>query len=104
VSVDGGRILVTGETKLVSGLISDQVKTTQFNINLAGSGNELGIYSDYVINASNVGSSNRLSAKMIFRYREFSNGDSTDFSIPFNLGETDVAEGSSQTFTIYGEN
>lgn len=106
-NIDGGRIVVTGETKLVSGIVVANVASTNYAIKLTESGGSLGQYSSQSINVSNVGSSYKVNARVRFDYREFTIGltDSTDHSVWFNLGEYDVLPGmnSSQLFSFPGE-
>lgn len=105
--IDDGRIVITGETKLVSGITVSNVGNTNYAIKLTQSGSSLGQYANQSIQVSNVGSSYKLNARVRFDYREFTTGllDSTDHSIWFELGEYDVQPGasSSQTFTFSGE-
>lgn len=107
VSVDNGRIVVTGQTSLVSGITPGNWASTNSSLKLTGSGSELGIYATQIINVSNVGNSYKLNARVRFDYREFSTGlsDSTDHSISFNLGEADVTPGfnTSHSFAFIGE-
>ncbi|MCO5261127.1 MAG: hypothetical protein M9916_13390 [Crocinitomicaceae bacterium] len=105
--IDDGRIVITGETKLVSGITIANVGSTNYSIKLTKSGSALGMYENQSINVSNVGSAYKINAKVRFDYREFTTGllDSTDHSISFDLGQYDVQPGlnSSQIFTFSGE-
>lgn len=107
VSVDGGRMVVTGETTIVSGITFGNWAGPNAYFKLTGSGNELGVYANQAISVANVGTSYRLNGKVEFQYREFTTGlaDSTDKSITFELGETDVSPGfnSSHSFSFMGD-
>ncbi len=105
--IDNGRIVVTGQTQIVSGITLGNWANANSAFKLTGNGSELGIYASQILNISNVGTSYKLGAKIRFDYREFSTGltDSTDHSIWFNLGEVAVTPGfnSSHSFSFVGE-
>lgn len=107
VSIDGGRIQVSGQTQLVSGITPGNWSNTNGTFRLTGNGAQLGIYANQAINVTSVGNAYKLSSKIRFDYREFTNGqqDSTDHSIWFNLGEAAVTPSfnSSHSFSFMGE-
>lgn len=107
VSVDGGRMVVTGETPIVSGITLGSWANQNAYIKLTGSGNELGVFANQSITISNVGTSYRLNGKARFDYREYAIGmtDSTDKSITFNFGEANVQPGfnSQHSFIFMGD-
>lgn len=105
-TIDDGRIIVTGQTGLVSGMNPGSWATNLTTpIKLTTSGPLLGEYANHSFNITSVGNSHRMNAKIRFDYREFSTGltDSTDHSISFSMGETDVVPGTSQSFSFAGE-
>lgn len=105
--INGGEMIVTGETRMVSGMSVANVGNTNYAIKLTKSGDALGEYSNHTINMDNVGNAYKVSATVRFNYREFSVGltDSTDKFIDFYLGEFDVEPGfnTTQTFSFSGE-
>lgn len=107
VNIDGGRIIVTGKTNLVSGIVVGNWSNLNSGIKLTQSGAELGKYATQQFAVTNVGTSYKLNGKLSFEYREFNVGltDSTDKSIPFSFGEMDVKPGfnSGSTFVFSGE-
>lgn len=105
-TIDNGRIVVTGQTGIVSGITAGNWTNTTSSIKLTTSGPTLGEYANHSFNMTSVGNSYRMTAKIRFDYREFSTGmtDSTDHSILFNMGEFDVTPGASgQSFSLSGE-
>lgn len=105
-TIDNGRIVVTGQTGLVSGINPGSWATNlTIPIKLTTSGPTLGEYANHSFSVTSVGNSYRMNAKIRFDYREFSTGltDSTDHSILFSLGETDVVPGTNQSFSFAGE-
>lgn len=106
-SIDNGRIVVTGQTDLVSGITSGTWAGVNSNLKFTASGTTLGQYASQNINVTNVGSAYKLNAKARFDYREFTTGltDSTDHSVWYDIGEVDVTPGfnSSQNFNFSGE-
>lgn len=105
-TIDNGRIVVTGQTGLVSGITPGNWTGITSSIKLTTSGPTLGEYINHSFNMTSVGNSYRMNAKIRFDYREFSTGltDSTDHSILFNMGESDVTPGAGgQSFSLSGE-
>jgi hypothetical protein len=105
-TIDNGRIVVTGQTGLVSGINPGNWGTNlTIPIKVTTSGPQLGEYASNSFGISSVGNSYRMNASIRFDYREFSTGltDSTDHSILFSMGETDVVPGTNQSFSLAGE-
>lgn len=108
-TIDGGRIVVTGQTSLVSGITPGNWANANSALRLTStsSGNQLGEYAAQTINISGVGNSYKINTKVRFDYREFSSGltDSTDHSIWFSLGEYDITPGANTTqlFSFAGQ-
>jgi len=107
IDIDEGKIKITGETNIVSGITLGNWSSPFFGFRLTKSGEALGQYATQTINVSSVGTSYRMSAKIRFHYREYSatSNDSTDQSIWFDLGENAVNPGfsSTQTYYFHGE-
>ncbi len=105
--IDNGRIIVTGQTQLVSGISAGTWANGNASMKLTANGNALGEYATQSLNLPNVGNSYKMNGKVRFDYREYAIGmtDSTDHAIWFNLGEYDIIPGAntSQTFTFSGE-
>jgi len=107
VDIDGGRIKITGQTRLVTGMTLGNWINSNMPLRLTRSGNELGTYANHTLALTNVGNAYRLNAKVRFDYREYSatSNDSTDHSILFSLGDMPVRLGinASNSFSFSGE-
>jgi len=107
IDIDDGRIKISGETGIVSGISFGNWSSPFYGFRLTKSGEALGQYATQSLNITSVGTSYRMSAKVRFHYKEFSaiSDDSTDQSIWFNLGEVSVNPGfsSTQTFSFHGD-
>lgn len=108
VNVDNGRIVVNGETTVVTGVEPANWANANTPLRFTASGPTLGQYADQTFNLANTGTSAKVSGKVTFHYREFSIGlqDSTDKSITFSLGEFETSPNSTFNggLTLGGQN
>lgn len=106
VTVDGGRMVITGQTSIVSGITLGSWENQNAYLKLTASGPELGAYANQSLAISNVGTSYRLSGKAQFHYREFVAGETpTDHKVSFDFGEANVQPGvnSQHSFVFMGD-
>jgi len=107
ITIDDGRIQISGETHIVSGIVLGSWTGQNIAFKLTRSGSELGQYASQAININNIGNAYRMHAKVRFDYREFSASSSefTDKHVWFDLGESAVTPGfvASHTFLFPGE-
>jgi len=105
--IDGGRIVVTGETSMVSGITAGTWAGINSTLKFTTSGSTLGEYAAQNFHISSVGQAYKMNAKLAFQYREFTNGlaDSTDHEIWYDLGEVATQPGfnSSTSFQLSGD-
>jgi len=103
-TIDGGRMVITGETKLVDGVTAGSWSAPNSAFKFTSSGNTLGEYANQSIAYSSVGNSYKLNCKTFFEYIEYTTGmaDSTIGSIGFDLGEYSTNPSSSQQFVLNG--
>lgn len=99
VSIDGGKYVVTGSTELVTG-ISSPTSAQQFRYKFS---DDPASYINQGIVASTTGNSHVLSARLYLNFYEFNGVDSTMKTVVWNLGESEVEENSSKTFTAVGQ-
>jgi len=103
IKIDGGRIKVNGETELVKGM--------SFPSSLVGFTKPLRFYDNNGFKPQNIelqqtGNARSLNAKIVFRYRDFTNfpTDFEDKSISWNLGEAALPpNASSYIYQAQGE-
>lgn len=105
-TIDDGRMVITGETKIVDGITPGSWSAPNSAFKFTSSGNTLGEYANQSLAYSSVGTAYKLNCKTHFEYIEYSTGlaDSTIGSIAFDLGEysTTPSPSSSQNFVWNG--
>lgn len=104
ISIDGGRIVVTGETGLVKGMAGTNLSSSNSSAKFISNNN--GEYANQTFTLSAVGNAKKLNASYRFDYRDYEPGlaDSADYSVIADLGDVDVPVGqSSYSYIISGE-
>lgn len=106
ISIDNGRIKVSGETEMVDGItLSNNMAQPNGSLKFA---DDPGEYKTQQFQVTSTGNSYLFNAKMRFDYREYGIGlmDSTDKSVPMDIGEASVTPSgnSGYTFTVEGSN
>lgn len=104
INIDNGRILIQGETELVSGM-SLNSGLTNFNSSLKFADN-VGGYRNQTIDISSTGTAVRVNSKVTFLYSEYNTAltDSVNKSVTLSLGEVELSPGvNNYQFSANGE-
>ncbi len=101
-NINNDQFIVQAVTDIVTGMTWGNIGGPYSNFNFI---NNPGEYRAQTIQVTNVGNAKRISGEVLFNYYEtYTSGDSTFHSVPFPLGEVDLAEGvKAYNFSLNGK-